>query len=106
MHREEGVGLAAPQIGVLSRVMVWRHPENEDEEYVFVNPRDRRALGAVHHGGARAVCRCPGCTMEVERADEVVVERSGSEGQPVPDRGLPGWWPASCSTRSTTSMAV
>src|SRR5512139_3515156 len=38
MHREEGVGLAAPQIGVLSRVMVWRHPENDEKEYVFVNP--------------------------------------------------------------------
>ena len=28
MDREEGVGLAATQVGVLSRVIVWRNPES------------------------------------------------------------------------------
>src|SRR3990170_1595343 len=39
MEREDGVGLAAPQIGVASRLMVWRHPERDTELHVFVNPR-------------------------------------------------------------------
>ena len=39
MEREGGVGLAAPQIGTLSRVMVWKNPDDEDSPYTFVNPR-------------------------------------------------------------------
>ena len=76
MHREEGVGLAAPQIGVLSRIMVWRHPENDDEEYVFVNPQivSRSEECTTEGEGCLSV---PGCTVEVARADEVVVDRPG-----------------------------
>ncbi len=72
MHREEGVGLAAPQIGVLSRIMVWRDPEHEDEEYVFVNPeivfRSEECTSASE--GCLSV---PGCMVEVSRCDQVTV---------------------------------
>jgi peptide deformylase len=80
MHDEEGVGLAAPQVGVLSRLIVWRHPDNEDERYVFVNPviveRSEACSTAVE--GCLSV---PGETMEVTRADEVVVTANDLEGQ-------------------------
>ena len=82
MHREEGVGLAAPQIGVLSRVMVWRHPENDDDEYVFVNP----AITARSEACSTADEGClsvPGCTVEVSRADEVTVSAQDLEGTPL-----------------------
>jgi peptide deformylase len=80
MDREEGVGLAAPQIGVRSRVMVWRHPEERDERHVFVNPRVLEASesGLTATEGCLSV---PGCTMEVTRAEEVVVEAQDLEGQ-------------------------
>ena len=82
MHREDGVGLAAPQIGVLSRIMVWRDPENDDEEFVFVNPRivscseERTTAGE----GCLSV---PECTIEVERANEVVVHAQDVKGTPI-----------------------
>jgi peptide deformylase len=73
MERGEGVGLAANQIGVLSRLMVWRHPENEDERYVFVNPEivERSEESCSAPEGCLSV---PGATMEVSRSEEVVVE--------------------------------
>ncbi len=73
MQREDGVGLAANQVGVLSRMMVWRHPENEDEYYVYVNPQivERSDACCVESEGCLSV---PGATMPVERAEEVTVE--------------------------------
>lgn len=82
MHREEGVGLAAPQIGVLSRVMVWRDPENEDLEYAFINPQivSRSEECTTAGEGCLSV---PGCTVEVSRNDEVVVTAQDLEGTPL-----------------------
>ena len=82
MIRGEGVGLAANQIGVLSRVMVWRHPENEDERYVFVNPEivERSEACCTESEGCLSV---PGATMEVSRAEEVVVEAQDLTGEPI-----------------------
>jgi peptide deformylase len=82
MHREDGVGLAAPQIGVLSRIMVWRHPDNEGEEYIFVNPHvvscseERETAGE----GCLSV---PYCTVEVERPTAVVVHAQDVSGTPI-----------------------
>jgi peptide deformylase len=82
MRREEGVGLAAPQIGVLTRIMVWRDPDHEDEEYVFVNPEivARSEECSVATEGCLSV---PGCTVEVERCDEVTVEAQNLNGEPI-----------------------
>lgn len=82
MRREEGVGLAAPQIGVLSRVMVWRHPEHEDEEYVFVNPQITARSEACTTSGEGCLS-VPGCTVEVSRADEVTVAAQDLKGIPL-----------------------
>lgn len=90
MDREEGVGLAANQIGVLSRVMVWRHPENEDERYAFVNPRivERSEACCTASEGCLSV---PESTMEVTRAEEVVVDAQDVTGEPLRARltGMP-----------------
>ena len=80
MEREEGVGLAATQVGVLSRVMVWKHPDNADERYVFVNPEivERSEACCTLPEGCLSV---PGATMEVPRAEEVVVAAQDLRGQ-------------------------
>jgi peptide deformylase len=79
MRREDGVGLAAPQIGVLSRMMVWRDPEDEDVEYVFVNPRIvSRSEGC--NTASEGCLSVPGCTVEVERNDEVTVQAQDLDG--------------------------
>jgi peptide deformylase len=82
MHREDGVGLAGPQIGVLSRVMVWRHPERDDEEYVFVNPEivARSEECTVASEGCLSV---PGSMVEVERCDQVTVAAQDVTGAPI-----------------------
>jgi peptide deformylase len=80
MEREEGVGLAANQVGVLSRMMVWKHPENEDERYVYVNPEvvEASETCCTENEGCLSV---PGATMPVTRAEEVVVEAQDVGGQ-------------------------
>lgn len=82
MRQEDGVGLAAPQIGVTSRIFVWRDPEHDDEEHVFVNPLivSRSEECSVAGEGCLSV---PGCTVEVERADEVVVSAQDLRGDPI-----------------------
>jgi peptide deformylase len=80
MEREEGVGLAANQIGVLSRVLVWKHPESDTERYVLVNPRivERSEACCTEPEGCLSV---PGASMEVTRAEEVVVEAQDLTGE-------------------------
>ena len=82
MEREDGVGLAANQIGVLARVFVWRHPEHEEERYVYVNPEivERSDECCTDSEGCLSV---PGATMQVTRAEEVVVEAQDSAGDQI-----------------------
>ncbi len=82
MRREEGVGLAAPQIGVLSRIMVWRDPEHEEAEHVFVNPQIISRSEECNTTGEGCLS-VPGCTVEVERANEVVVTAQDLGGTPI-----------------------
>ena len=72
MDRESGVGLAATQVGILSRVIVWRDPEREQQASVFVNPvvTEKSESCTAEAEGCLSV---PGASVEVERADEVVV---------------------------------
>lgn len=80
MDREDGVGLAAPQIGMLTRVMVWRHPDHEDERYAFVNPyiveRSESSTTEIE-----ACLSVPEQSMPVPRSDEVVVEAQSVDGE-------------------------
>jgi peptide deformylase len=82
MDREEGVGLAATQLGVVSRVMVWRHPESATERFVFVNPAivEQSQACCTEPEGCLSV---PGASMEVSRAEEVVVSAQDLRGQPI-----------------------
>jgi peptide deformylase len=83
MHRASGVGLAAPQLGVLQRVLV--HQADEDgEPAVLVNPRivasseERETMeeGCLSLGAADV-------TVEVERAVRVTVEGFSATGEEV-----------------------
>lgn len=80
MEREEGVGLAAPQIGSVCRLMVWRDPEKDDERYVYVNPRIVRSSDATNTA-TEGCLSIPGEEMEVPRAEEIVVEACDLEGR-------------------------
>ena len=90
MVRDEGVGLAANQIGVVSRVMVWRNPDADEERYAWVNPVivEESEARCTETEGCLSV---PGAAMEVARAEEVVVECQDLSGEPLRVRlvGLP-----------------
>ena len=83
MSEARGVGLAAPQLGILRRVLVYQ--TGEDEPFVaLVNPR-------VVETGEEELADDEGCLslgaatviVEVERPTTIVVEATSPEGEPV-----------------------
>ena len=72
MYEANGVGLAAPQIGVSLRLVVIRMPEDDAEEIVLINPE------VIKTSGEREVDeRClsvPGYSGKVKRACSVTVK--------------------------------
>ncbi len=94
MREAPGVGLAAPQIGVLEQIIVVEYPEKEDDEeredaeaapkrlYVVINPEITRASpGTVT--GAEGCLSIPGYLGEVERFEAVTVKGQNRRGQPI-----------------------
>lgn len=79
MRAAPGVGLAAPQIGVLERIFVW---EVEDRHGAVVNPEiiDRSTETATDDEGCLSL---PGLTYPVERAAEVTIRGLDEHGRPI-----------------------
>ena len=83
MAEARGVGLAAPQVGLLQRVLVYQTSE-EDPVTALVNPRivassDERETadeGCLSLGASSVV-------VPVERARALTVEASSPQGEPV-----------------------
>jgi peptide deformylase len=83
MHEAEGVGLAAPQIGVSLRVIVIHIPD--EEVLALVNPE------IVKRSGERVVeegCLCvPGYRGEIKRAEKVTAKGLDRWGREVRLKG-------------------
>lgn len=82
MHEAEGVGLAAPQVGLSWRLFVARGEDQDDPTEVFVNPAlelHRGALVAREEG----CLSLPGITAEVRRPDTVTLSAVDLDGRPV-----------------------
>jgi peptide deformylase len=94
MREAPGVGLAAPQIGVLEQIIVVEYFEKEEDEeredaeeapkrlYVIVNPEITRTSTETVTG-AEGCLSVPGYLGEVERFDAVTVKGQNRRGQPV-----------------------
>jgi peptide deformylase len=79
MRDNEGVGLAANQVGRLKRVLV---AAVEDQEYVIVNPvltNEAETLSIVSEG----CLSIPGIQVEVERPIAVTVSGEDVSGKPL-----------------------
>ncbi len=76
MSAADGAGLAAPQVGVLRRVVVVDAGEGRIE---LVNPTVRLAEGC--QGGYEGCLSFPGQSGYVERADHVIVEGYDRNGK-------------------------
>lgn len=80
MYKEEGVGLAAPQVGVSERVIVVDPRDEETAPFALVNPVIIE-IGEERDRGEEGCLSIPGLKDIVERALTVTVE--GTD----PDRG-------------------
>ena len=94
MRDAPGVGLAAPQIGILQRIIVVEYGDDEDEEapsklYAVVNPEITRSSNEKVMG-VEGCLSIPGLVGEVERSTAVVVKGQNKHGQNVKYK-LNGW---------------
>ena len=86
MREAIGVGLAAPQVGVLQRFFVAEIPEDEENDqpaqtYILFNPEIVKAKGEqIGYEGCLSI---PGYIGEVARQDQVTVKGLNEKGKPV-----------------------
>ncbi len=81
MHDALGVGLAATQVGILHRVLVYR-AYAEDPLTVLVNPELEWASDELI-AGEEGCLSLPGVHVEVERAGAVRVRARNERGEPL-----------------------
>lgn len=86
MREANGVGLAAPQVGVLQRLFVAELPADEEqnlprETYILFNPQIVKAQG--EQIGTEGCLSIPGYVGEVARFQQVTVKGLDERGQPV-----------------------
>lgn len=88
MRAAPGVGLAAPQVGVLERVIVVEYAEDDEKEdspkrlYIVVNP-EIKVTSRETEIGVEGCLSIPGMQGEVERALQITVRGLNRHGQPV-----------------------
>lgn len=78
MKEHDGVGLAAPQVGISKRLAV---VVIEDKRYVLVNPKIVEQDGIQQ--GDEGCLSFPGVFGMVKRSNRVVVECQNENGEPV-----------------------
>lgn len=81
MNAEHGIGLAAPQIGVSQRIIIYRLPEENAPFRVLIDPRIAQAKG--EQVGEEGCLSIPYLHGEVTRAREIVVKALDLQGRPV-----------------------
>jgi peptide deformylase len=85
MHAGRGIGLAAPQVGVLKRIFVMNPTGQEQDDMVFVNPEIRDM-----HGSAEAEEGClsiPDVYVQVRRASRCRIVAQDPSGKPIEREG-------------------
>ena len=78
MYHENGVGLAAPQVGILKRIFVVDIQDGFGPR-VFINPEITEQKGKEM--GAEGCLSLPGVTGEVERAHSIIVKALNENGE-------------------------
>ena len=92
LHATPGIGLSAPQIGTLQRVLVTDHSGDKTAPEVYVNPLilERSAIGIIEE----SCLSVPGITGNVFRATRLRVQAQDATGTAF-ERDLDGM-PAVC----------
>lgn len=84
MAAAHGVGLAAPQLGVLERVIIYRIPEEKEPPRVVINPKIVSMKG--EQVGPEGCLSIPLLQGDVLRANEVIVKGMDMLGRPFKRR--------------------
>ncbi len=79
MRDGNGVGLAAPQVGLLQRLFVMNHSGEPSDDRIFVNPRITDQHGSVE--GEEGCLSLPGVHVAVRRAKQCVVTAQDLDGR-------------------------
>jgi len=90
MHREDGIGLAAPQIGLNKQILVLDISELEDEEEprAFINPEITESLGeSTKEEGCLSI---PGVREEVSRPEKIRLSYQNADGSEL-TQDFDGW---------------
>ena len=86
MRDANGVGLAAPQVGVLQRLFVVELPEDEEtntpsETYILFNPEIVKGRGEqIGYEGCLSI---PGYLGEVARQEQITVKALNEQGRSI-----------------------
>ena len=78
MHVEDGVGLAAPQVGVSKRVLIACPNAKPGEEHVIVNPEILESSGREE--GLEGCLSVPGISGKVSRAKKIKLRYKDRHG--------------------------
>lgn len=81
MYTEDGVGLAAPQVGISKRILIASPTMTPGEEYVFVNPEIVEAKGKEL--GLEGCLSLPGISGEIPRAKIIQFRAQDRNGKRV-----------------------
>lgn len=81
MVAEDGVGLAAPQVGISKRILIACPTLTRGEEYVFVNPEILEARG--RELGLEGCLSLPGISGEIARAKTIRFRALDRNGKPL-----------------------
>ncbi len=85
MHQAKGVGLAAPQVGLLRRLFVMNLTGQPKDDLVFVNPAIHDQQGTVE--AEEGCLSLPGIHVQVRRAARCVITAQDVHGNPIEREG-------------------
>lgn len=82
MHEADGVGLAAPQVGLAWRLFVTNGRDADPEDRVFINPQLNPARGEMI-AEEEGCLSLPGINVQVRRPGHVDITAHGLDGEPL-----------------------
>ena len=85
MYEANGVGLAAPQVGILKRIVVIDVSENQDEPLILINPVVTETNG--EQTGMEGCLSVPGKVGQVTRPNYARVQALNADMEPIEIEG-------------------
>ena len=81
MHEAKGVGLAAPQVGMLVRLFVCQAIAESEDHMILVNPELEDLQGQA--AGEEGCLSIPDVTVEIRRAESCTILAQDLNGEPI-----------------------